>query len=243
MLSASSTQELKWDRRATVARHEGRLPAPVGNRDRVRPGSRGFPRRCHRRMRLPAGGGDETGGVPERAPPGTPAVRPRDRSGGARQAGRGGAALRPGHRPPPARAARRGPHPGPVPGLRRPLRTGPTGAGEARPPRRQGALPGPEHPRRRDRADRRGREAPRAAGGGCQAHRLPPDAGGEGEGGRHAPPDAERVLPGVVRPALRRRSLGAGDGGGRGRREPPLGEGRSVTGRDASCRSEMRIPR
>ena len=47
------------------------------------------------------------------------------------------------------------------------------------------------------------------------------------------PPDPERVLPRMVRSALRGRPLGAGDGRGGRRRQPALGEGRSLARRHA----------
>ncbi len=46
-------------------------------------------------------------------------------------------------------------------------------------------------------------------------------------------PDPERLLPRMVRPAVRGRPLGAGHGGGGGRRQPALGEGRSLSRRHA----------
>src|SRR5829696_5576503 len=133
---------VRWSDGAVLG-HADRVAAAVGHRDRLHPRAGSSPGRGHRRMRLARPGPHRAGRVALGAAGGRRAGR--DRPAGQRQHRRRPADLparHPGH---PRAAPRPGAVPGPVRGLRGPLRAGHPGPGRPGLPGR-GHLPGPQLP-------------------------------------------------------------------------------------------------
>ena len=143
--------------------------------------------------------------------------------------GRARAPLHPGHGAAPPRAARRDPHPGPLPGLRGAERPGAAGAGRARACRTRRCCRSIRT--RSRRSSRRSRPSASCSAAPSAARRSPDllrSRVARVKEIAHAAADDPGVLPRLVGPAVRGGALDAGDGGGRRRRQPAEREGRAV---------------